>query len=104
MNPDLNRKVRIYLSRTGGFAHAEVGSQTQADILSASKGYRLCASVDSDHQASSIIDKLCHYPGDSVYLMAGLTCPPTEAELKWVAARIETVYQSMKHQTGEIVP
>jgi hypothetical protein len=102
--PDLNRKIRIYISRTGMVAHAEIGSAKQGKLLRANKGYRPIASVDLDDEAWSITDRLCEHLGPGTYVIPGLSLSPTNDELQQTEERFEAAYQDMKKETGEILP
>jgi hypothetical protein len=103
MPADLTRNVRIYISRTGSWAHADTGSQQETDILSSGKDYRLCASVDSAAQAWRMMDKLCEDFHDGQYFIRPNGLLLTDAELEQTGARIENEYRSMKRATGGIV-
>ena len=60
MPRDLTRRIIIYLGRSGVFAYAERESAKEQAILASDRGFRHCASVDTEPEAVRIREKLGH--------------------------------------------
>ena len=100
MPRDLTRRIRIYLGKLGVFAYAERDTPKEKAILSSDRGFRECASVDTEPEAVRIREKLC-LSGVGAFYIPGLTMP-TEDDLDRIGSQMETVYQSMNKETGEL--
>lgn len=100
MPRDLTRRIRIYLGKLGVYAYAERESAKERAILASDRAFHECASVDTEPEAVRVREKLC-LSGVGAFYIPGLTIP-TEEDLERIGSQIETVYQSMNKETGEL--